>query len=260
MGTSMKIAVSTLHMLDKPLEDIFNKLVELPVKRIELADSGNHSLNPRRVERLQEIASSYEIQYSIHAPYADTNLAADDDLIREWILKRIRASIRFASELNAECLVIHPGWTTATEGFSRGRSWELNLRSLYWLMRYAGEYGVSCLIENVPNPTPYLLVSVDDFILFEDEMDPPMDIVFDVAHAHLQGESIQFIEQFGHKIKHVHVSDNFGETDQHLPLGEGNINWRRVIDALSNADYHGWLVIESYEKMTQSIDYLKNLL
>ena len=256
----MEIAASTLYMLDNPLENILDKLVELPIKRIEVADSGNHALNPRRVERLQELASSYELQYSIHAPYADTNLSADDDLIREWILKRIRASIRFASELDAHHLVIHPGWTTATESFTRGRSWELNLRSLYWLLRYAGDYGVSCLIENVPNPTPYLLVSVDDFQLFEDEMDPPMDIVFDVAHAHLQGEEYEFIEKFGSKIKHIHISDNFGESDEHLPLGEGNINWGKVIDALQDARFSGWLVIESYDKMEQNIEYLQNLL
>jgi sugar phosphate isomerase/epimerase len=64
----MKLAVSTLHLLYKPLEEVFNELVALPVNRIEVADSGNHSLNTRRIERLQELASSYNIQYSIHAP------------------------------------------------------------------------------------------------------------------------------------------------------------------------------------------------
>jgi sugar phosphate isomerase/epimerase len=256
----MKIAASSLHLLEKPLEETFNELVELSVNLIEVADSGNHSLNPRRVERLQELASSYDLHFSIHAPYSDTNLAADDDLIREWILKRIRASIRFASELKAECLVIHPGWTTATEPFTRGRSWELNIRSLHWLMRYAGEYGVDCLIENVPTPTPYLLVSVDDFDLFEEEMDPPMNIVLDVAHAHLLGEEYKFIREYGHKIKHVHVSDNWGDSDQHLPLGEGNIDWSKVIDALDDSNFDGWLVIESYNKIEESIDFLRNLL
>lgn len=256
----MEIAASTLHMLDKSLDEVLNEIVALPVSKIEVADSGNHSLNPRRVERLEELRSSYDIEYSIHAPYADTNLAADDDLIREWVLKRIRASIRFTSELNAECLVVHPGWTTATERFSRGRSWELNLRSLHWLMRYAGDYGVECLLENVPNPTPYLLVSVDDFELFEEEMRPPMNYVLDIAHAHLQEEEYLFIEKFGPKIKHVHVSDNMGSLDQHLPIGEGNIDWGRVIDSLDDAGFDGWIVIESYEKIEQSIDYLRDLL
>lgn len=256
----MEIAVSTLYMLAEPLENIFKEIVNLPIKKIEVADSGNHSLNPRRVERLQEISSSYGMQYSVHAPYSDTNLAADDDLIREWILKRIRASIRFSSELDASCLVIHPGWTTATERFARGRSWELNIRSLHWLQRYAGDYGVEVLMENVPNPPSYLLVSVDDFLLFDEEMKPSMNFVLDVAHANLQGEVPQFIETFSSKIKHVHVSDNWGKKDQHLPLGEGNINWGSALDALDDVNYSGWLVIESYDKMEKNIEYLKTLL
>ena len=256
----MELAASTLHLLDRPLEDILDQLVTLDVNKIELADSGNHALNPKRVERLLEFKSSYDIEFSIHAPYADTNLSADDDLIREWILKRIRASIRFASELDAKCLVLHPGWTTATEPFMRGRSWKLNLRSLRWLQRYAGDYGVEVLIENVPSPTPYLLVSLDDFRLFDEEMTPKMDYVLDIGHSNLLGETLGFIEEFGSRIKHVHVSDNEGETDSHLPIGDGTIDWEESINALKKMGYNGWIVIESYSKITESIDYLKRLL
>jgi sugar phosphate isomerase/epimerase len=256
----MELAASTLYLLEKSLDDILEDLVTLEVKNIELADSGNHALNPKRVERLQELRSSYELNFSVHAPYADTNLSADDDLIREWVLKRIRASIKFASELESKNIVIHPGWTTATEPFMRGRSWDLNIRSLRWLQKYAGAFGVECLIENVPNPTPYLLVTVDDFRLFDEEMTPHLDYVLDVGHAHLQGEVFDFIEKFGSKIKHVHVSDNEGVQDQHLPIGEGNIDWEAVMSALKRSGFDGWVVVESYEKMSESLSYLNSLL
>ena len=256
----MELAASTLHLLDRPLEAILDQLVTLDVNRIELADSGNHALNPKRVERLLEFKSSYDIEFSIHAPYADTNLSADDDLIREWILKRVRASIRFASELDSKCLVLHPGWTTATEPFMRGRSWGLNIRSLRWLQRYAGAYGVEVLLENVPNPTPYLLVSLDDFRLFDEEMTPSLGYVLDIGHSNLLGETQGFIDEFGPKIKHVHVSDNEGEADSHLPISEGTIDWEKSIDSLKNIGFNGWVVIESYSKVTESIEYLKRLL
>jgi len=35
----MELAASTLHLLDRPLEDILDQLVTLDVNRIELADS-----------------------------------------------------------------------------------------------------------------------------------------------------------------------------------------------------------------------------
>ena len=256
----MEVAASTLFLLDRPLEDILDQLVTLDVRKIELDDSGNHSLNPKRVERLLEFKSSYDIEFSIHAPYADTNLSADDDLIREWILKRIRASIRFASELDAKCLVLHPGWTTATEPFMRGSSWELNIRSLRWLQRYAGDYGVEVLLENVPNPTPYLLVSLDDFRLFDAEMTPRMDYVLDIGHSNLLGETLGFIEEFGSRIKHVHVSDNEGDVDTHLAIGDGSIDWEESMGALKKMGFNGWIVIESYSKIRESIEYLRRLL
>jgi len=256
----MNLAASTLHLMYKPLEEAFPDLLRLGTRNIELADSGHHALNPKLVERLQELMASYELRYSIHAPYADTNLAADDDLIREWILKRIRASIRFASELDARCVVVHPGWTTATDRFMKGRAWELNLRSLRWLLRYAEEYGVDMLIENVPGPTPYLLVSAEDFQLFYDEMEQPMGMVLDVAHANLNGEVAEFTRRFGDRIRHVHVSDNDGESDQHLPIGDGGIDWEGVMALLRGSGFSGWVVVESYSDVQRCLDTLAPLI
>jgi sugar phosphate isomerase/epimerase len=256
----MKLAASTLHLLDRPLVDVRHKLIRLGTKNIEIADSGYHSLNPKIVEQLQELRASYDLEYSIHAPYADTNLSADDDLIREWVLKRIRYSIRFASDLEARCVVIHPGWTTATDRFMKGRAWELNIRSLHWLQRYSQEYGVPLLIENVPPPTPYLLITVEDFNLFFDEEQIDMRMVLDVAHANIQSEVFEFLKMHGDKIEHIHVSDNRGRKDQHLPIGEGEINWSMVVESIKATGFDNWLVIESYRDIDKCMNYLKALI
>ena len=253
----MELAVSTLHLLDKPLEEILPNLIKLSVKNVEIADSGHHSLNPKRVSRLQEISSSYDIRFSIHAPYADTNLSADDDLIREWILKRIRATIRFADELNAKAVVIHPGWTTATDRFMKGRAWELNLRSVNWLLRYAEEYGVPLLIENVPEPTPYLLIRVEDFELFFEELDFWIGMVLDIGHSNLINQTTDFLSMFNERIKHIHISDNNGAEDQHLAIGKGEINWETSFEAVNKSGFSNWVVVESYNGVDESLDYLR---
>jgi len=256
----LELAASTLHLLDRPLEQVFPDLIRLGTGNIELSDSGNHALNPKLVERLQELRASYTLNFSIHAPYADTNLSADDDLIREWILKRIRASIRFASELEARCVVVHPGWTTAVDRFMMGRAWDLNIRSLNWLLRYAEEYGVSLLIENVPQSMPYLMVTVDDFQMFFDEMELQMGMTLDVAHANLQGEVYEFMRRLPAKIRHMHVSDNNGVSDQHLPIGDGGIDWGRVVSSARAMGFSGWLVVESYTGVDESLGRLGSLI
>ncbi|MCK4583150.1 sugar phosphate isomerase/epimerase, partial [Candidatus Bathyarchaeota archaeon] len=132
--------------------------------------------------------------------------------------------------------------------------------SLNWLLRYAEEYGVDLLIENVPDSMSYLLVSVEDFELFYEEMEYEMGMVLDVAHANLRGEVGEFIRRFGDRIRHVHVSDNDGETDQHLPIGDGGIDWGRVMDRLRRSGFSGWVVVESYSEVPRCLEYLGPLI
>jgi sugar phosphate isomerase/epimerase len=156
--------------------------------------------------------------------------------------------------------VIHPGWLPATDRFMKGRAWELNLRSVRWLLRYANEYGVDLLMENVPRSYPYILVSVADFEMFFDEIDFDMRMVLDVAHSSLQNETLDFISSFPEKIMHVHVSDNHGVSDDHLPIGKGSIDWQKSIGALKDIGFGGWVTVESYEGVRQSLDYLKRFI
>ncbi len=47
-------------------------------------------------------------------------------------------------------------------------------------------------------------------------------------------------------IKHVHLSDNLGDMDAHLPVGWGNAPNKEVMDKLKKAGYKGNVLIESY--------------
>jgi sugar phosphate isomerase/epimerase len=42
----------------------------------------------------------------------------------------------------------------------------------------------------------------------------------------------------------VHVNDNKGQRDDHLPPGDGGIDWPHVISELRRLDFHGVLVLE----------------
>jgi len=45
------------------------------------------------------------------------------------------------------------------------------------------------------------------------------------------------------RFANVHVHDNMGERDQHLPVGDGNIDFKQVLKQLSG--YDGRYVIEA---------------
>ena len=255
----MELAVSTLFCLQEPFEDALSDIIGVGSRRIEVVDAGPHALTRPRVERLQELKASYGLSYSVHAPFTDVNLSADDGYVRNAILERLEASIRWASELG-EILVFHPGNSTAVERLSPGSAWEINIESVERLLSYAEDYGVKALIENVPEPFPYVLKSVEDFSRFFDEIGADIGMVLDVAHANLRGEALEFIRRFGERIEHVHVSDNDGDSDAHLRVGEGSIDWGRTMEALRESPFDGWVTVESYHGVEESLELLGPLL
>ena len=211
-----------------------------------------------RVNKLLELKSSYGLRYSIHSPYSDINLAAPDPMIRNAVLKRLEETIKWASSLEAEALVVHPGSTTYQEQATPGIAWRLNFNSIKQLCNRARDFGVPLMIENLPRAQPCVMSSVEAFERFYGEgLDVKM--VLDVAHANLGGETGSFLERLGDKISHIHVSDNHGQLDEHLQLGEGLIDWEKTIKDIKKASYHGWIVIESLKAIDESLSLLKGL-
>ncbi len=255
----MDFGVSTLFCLHKPFEEALTEMVLTGTRCIELTDEGLHALTQPQVERLLELKASYGLRYALHAPFADINISAYDTSVREAVLRRLEASIRWASSLDVEAMVFHPGAMGALEHFYTGVAWRLNLKSVRRLMKYAQDYSVSAMIENVPEPFPFLMKSVDDFERFYDEVGVDVSMVLDIAHASLRGETEEFLSRFRNTIGHIHVSDNHGESDEHLQLGEGSIDWEKTMAAVKASSFEGWVVVESFEGVGESLKLLQRL-
>jgi sugar phosphate isomerase/epimerase len=84
-------------------------------------------------------------------------------------------------------------------------------------------------------------------------------MVLDVAHAHIRGEELEFIKRFGDRIAHIHVSDNHGDNDTHLRIGEGSVAWGEVMNALRESHFNGWVTIESHEAIAECVRLLEEL-
>jgi len=81
---------------------------------------------------------------------------------------------------------------------------------------------------------------------------------FDIGHANIwrkyfDGSEKEFKQWLGKEVKeltdegiigHVHVSDNFGYNDEHLPPGAGNAPIKEFMTHLEKSDYKGAVIIE----------------
>jgi len=77
---------------------------------------------------------------------------------------------------------------------------------------------------------------------------PELFFHLDIGHANLFGRRPEeFIEKFHPKLKHVHLHDNFGNADLHLPIGRGAIDWEKVLNVLKKY-YDGTITLEIFSR------------
>ena len=254
-----EIGLSMLYCLDEPFKKMTKHLIKAETAYIEIVDDGFHTLNKQIVSILKNVGESYGLKYSVHAPFADINIASPSKPMLKAMLKRLEKSISYASDLNAYVWVFHPGLETGVSMFYPGMGWLQNLKTAGLLLKIASDYGVKIVIENVPEPYPFLMKSVEDFTKFYDEINEDIGLAFDVGHANLNGQIERFLTIFAGKIVHIHAHDNDGKSDQHLGIGYGNIDWKKVANLLKRISYDKLVIIESFEHIEESMHKLKQL-
>ena len=252
-----EIALSMLYCLAEPFNSMLKRLPTIPVKYIEVPDEGLHTLNKRRIKKLKKAAEANDLEFVVHAPWAGINIATPSLSLRHAVLKRLTKSIVLAGQLDCRLWLFHPGSKTGLSHFYPDEDWQLHLESVRALLRVARREGVEIAIENTPEPFPSLMKSVDDFRRFYDELDDDIGMVLDIAHANLNNQIQDFIEQFSAKIVHMHVSDNDGANDLHLGIGYGNINWTNFSKLVKEAEYGNLIVIESIDHIEESAQTLR---
>jgi sugar phosphate isomerase/epimerase len=254
-----EIGLSMLYCLDKPFKHILNCLPDLNINHVELTDEGLHALTANRVKKLKEIAKNHDLDFVVHAPWAAVNIATISPVLRRAVLKRLRQSLVLAGQLDCRLWLFHPGFRSALDRFYPGKDWQLNLDSVRSLLKLARQEGVTIAIENMPEPYPALLKSVDEFHMFYQDLNDDISMVLDVAHANLNNQINDFINQFSEKIIHMHLSDNQGSSDQHLGIGCGTLDWSSFAKDVKKAHYDKLVMIESTDHLQESIQYLERL-
>ena len=256
-----KIGLSMLYCLSEPFDKMVKRLNKVEARYVEVLDEGFHALNEKRVSTLNQTAKSRSIEYTVHAPFADINIASPSNPILTASLKRLKESMAYANALNAKLWVFHPGNKTGISSFYPGEDWKQNIRGIRELHKTAEEYGLNVVIENLPEKYGFLMKQPEDFQKFYKETGlNDIGIALDVGHANLEGQTESFLRNLPDKIVHMHVSDNMGENDQHLGIGYGKINWQRFAENLREIAYDKTVLVESTEHVKESLQKLRQLL
>ena len=246
----MKIGASTLAGIEFDLEKSLEFIESLGLDYAELV----HQYPAERIDK--DLLESYNLKYSIHAPFMDVNIASPQDQSRLNSIKQIESSIDLANEIDAEAVVVHPGTSSflASKYFKK-EVYEFSNRSIKEIGDYANDLGVMATIENMPNFDTMIYQDIHALNELLEEYE--MYMTLDIGHANHAGYSTD--EIIFDSIKHIHAHDNFGDDYAHLPLGEGNIKLNDIINSLESKNYKGIYILEvnDFDSIKKSYEYMK---
>ena len=196
----------------------------------------------RAARRLAELQLE---AYSFHAPFADhIDITSTDEAVRRQSVREMIAAADAAAELGVRRFVIHPGPEKDTiPDHERLQRMQWAVDSLNTLVRRCGELGLALTLENM---LPHLFFGrTRDVLWILGALDSTeVGICLDTGHAHLSGDLPTVAHKLSGHLWMVHASDNHGHYDDHLPPGQGQIDWRALLSQLSRRAFSGMIMLE----------------
>jgi len=234
------------------------------------------NFDPARVKALRSRLEEYRLGCGIHtASYVNT--AEIFGPIRQGVVQHFRDFIDLARGLGARYLIIHCG--VYFRQF-RPQVEECLVQTLKEAAGYAERWGIPLLVENM-NRIPqtlagkpwdfsfeqpevsYLGITVEELAeIYRKVNSPILGFSLNVAHAHLLADGfVPFLKAFGDKLGNVQISDNNGITDEHLPTGEGTVDFVALMRQLKRMNYQGTLSLSlAKERVLECKDRLQKIL
>lgn len=204
------------------------------------ADGNYHFGRAGCYEKVVQTLETTNLKTTVHAPYGDLNPAAINEPIWRETVTQLTECIRLASNIT-DRVTMHPGYLSCTGRLVPEKVWELQKETMREVGKAATEHGVLICLENMPD-IPDFLCRYPEEILGIIEGIEGVSMTIDFGHAHTLGKVNDFAKVL-RDASHIHIHDNHGRSDEHLPIGEGTIDWDTLSEEIIR-EYRGVVVVE----------------
>ncbi|MBZ5672335.1 MAG: sugar phosphate isomerase/epimerase [Acidobacteriia bacterium] len=235
----------------EPLEEYFPFAHENGFPWMELSCNNPKNFLPtfdvKRITAIKKLRDKYQVRYGLHSA-SFVNSAELEPTVRKAVEKYLLGYVELARKLEAEYLVLHFGYHFS---LFMDDVFAALIQTFKPVVALAEKYAIPIGIENMNNvhedcEIAYLGVTTDELSrVFDAFPTKYLGLTLDVAHASLlPGGTESFITAFPNRIVSSHISDNDLKLDFHLPVGEGKIDFRPILQRLKDIGFRGTLNIE----------------
>ncbi|MFQ5479679.1 MAG: sugar phosphate isomerase/epimerase family protein [Thermodesulfobacteriota bacterium] len=181
------------------------------------------------LKRAGEEFKARGLRITQHGPYIHVNPGSPGEETRRFAVKRYQEAFAAARLLGSKVIVLHACYSKKRFNGNIDRWIESSMRTWPEFVRTAEDYDITIAAENIfeVEPTPLKR-------LVEEINSPGFRLCIDSGHLNIFSE-VSFEAWFkavGPYIAELHLHDNRGHSDEHLPLGDGAIDFKEYFRLL----------------------------
>jgi sugar phosphate isomerase/epimerase len=198
-------------------------------------------------------------EHTVHAPFMDVWPGAADEDMRRLSLEKMARVMEIASALESKLVVMHFNYDPIYYRQQFGQWLDRAAQFFSTLLR--DHDGPLIALENIAEPTPHIVLQ-----LLKKVGQPRLVHCFDFGHHHVFAripfqEWLFYLDPRQHI--HLHLHDNHGDSDDHLALGQGSIDWPAAKAAIAGLSCPFSITLEPKSANTLRVSaayYRKNFL
>ncbi|MBP9988321.1 MAG: sugar phosphate isomerase/epimerase [Ruminococcus sp.] len=159
---------------------------------------------------------------SYHGAFIDVNPGSSDSAIQKYSKEKYEESCVKALDCGAENVIFH----STCFPFLRGTyidMWADRCSEFYYYL--AQKYSkLNIFIENSIDINPEPIKRIVDTVACKN-----VGVCLDIGHINYSSASQdEWFDALGDRTGYLHLSDNMGVYDDHLPIGDGTVDWNEV--------------------------------
>ena len=243
------------HLLPEYLEMILEKKLNL---EIYFSHYALQKLDKQQCLESAKTLADAGLKVTFHAPFMDLRPAALDDKIRQASVDRIKQVFDLAPYFQPMKIVCHPSFDERYYVSCDDLWLENSVKTWTEIIILAKEVKTVIALENVYEKEPEILRR-----LFESLSSEHICFCFDTGHFNVFSYEplSEWLAQMGKYIGHLHLHDNCGKTDEHLPVGGGTFPFALLFKTLQTIKVKPSITLEAHsqEGLWRSINNVKNM-
>lgn len=199
----------------------------------------------QHIQRVKNLAESLGVEFvQSHAPMGRPIERGE---YHTQFVNDTKRCIECSAALGIKNVVVHSGYEF---GITKEENFERNKDFFNELLECAEKYNVNILVENFNRMDCegiYWIDSAPDLREMVDYVNHPLfHACWDVGHGNMQDmpqdESLRIL---GEHVYALHVQDNSGNEDSHIPPFFGTVNLDSLMHGLKEIDYKGYFTFEA---------------